>query len=58
MSVEEKMQKLKITPLPMPELAVPALNDKSIPAEIRQRIEKNNVQLIVFRDKIDRVNAN
>ena len=35
-----------------------SLNDKSLPAEIRQRIEKNNVQSIVFRDKTDRVNAN
>ena len=35
-----------------------SLKDKSLPAEIRRRIEKNNVQLIVFREKTDRVNAN
>ena len=61
MSLEEKMRKLKLTPLPMPKPAVPvlmSLSNKSLPAEIRQRIEKNNVQLIVFRDKTDRVNAN
>ena len=56
MSLEEKL-----TPFPMPKRIVPvlmSLNDKSLPAEIRQRIEKNNVQSIVFRDKTDRVNAN
>ena len=45
----------------MPKRAVPvimSLNDKSLPAEIRQRIEKNNVQSVVFRDKTDRVIAN
>ena len=55
------MRKLKLTPLPMPKRAVPvlkSLNDKSLPAEIRQRIEKNNVQSIVFRDKTERVIAN
>ena len=44
----------------MPKRAVPvlmSLTDKSLPAEIGQRIEKNNVQSIVFRDKTDRVNA-
>ena len=61
MSLEEKMRKLKLTPLPMPKRAEPvltSLKDKSLPAEIRQRIEKNNVQSIVFREKTDRVNAN
>ena len=61
MSLEKKTRKLKLTPLPMPKSAVPiliSLNDKSLPAEIRKRIEKNSVQLIVFRDKTDRVNAN
>ena len=55
------MRKLKLTPLPMPKRAVPvrmSLTDKNLPAEIRQRIEKNNVQSNVFRDKTDRVNAN
>ena len=61
MSLEDKMRKLKLTPLPMPKRAEPvlmSLNDKSLPAEIRRRIEKNNVQSIVFREKTDRVNAN
>ena len=61
MSLEEKMRKLKLTPLPMPKHAEPvlmSLKDKSLPAEIRRRIEKNNVQSIVFREKTDRVNAN
>ena len=61
MSLEEKMRKLKPTPLPMPKRAKPvlmSLSDKSLPAEIRRRIEKNNVQSIVFREKTDRVNAN
>ena len=61
MSLEEKMRKLKLTPLPMPKRAEPvlmSLKHKSLPAEIRRRIEKNNVQSIVFREKTDRVNAN
>ena len=61
MSLEEKMRKLKLTPLPMPKRAEPvlmSLKDKSLPAEIRRRIEKNNVQSIVFREETDRVNAN
>ena len=61
MSFEEKMQKLKLTPLPMPKRAVPvliSLNDKSLPANIRQRIEENNEPSIVFRDKTDKENAN
>ena len=61
MSLEEKMRKLKLKPLPMPKRAVAvlmSLNNESLPAEIRQRIEKNNVQSIVFRDNTDRVNAN
>ena len=61
MSLEEKMRKLKLTPLPMSKRAEPvlmSLKDKSLPAEIRRRIEKNNVQSIVFREKTDRVNAN
>ena len=55
------MRKLELTPLPMPERAVSvlmSLTDKSLPAGIRQRIEKNSVQSLVFTDKTDRVNAN
>ena len=45
----------------MPKRAVPvlmSLTHKSLPAEIRQRIQKIKVQSIVLRDKTDRVNAN
>ena len=44
MSLEEKMRKLKLTPLPMPNRAVPnlmSLNDKSLPAEIGHDFNKN-----------------
>ena len=61
MSLEEKMRMLKLTPLPIPKPAAPvlmSLTDKSLPVEITQRIENNNVQSIAFRDKTDRVNAN
>ena len=47
----------------MPKRAEPvlmSLNVKSLPAEIRRRIEKTKktTQSIVFREKTDRVNAN
>ena len=58
---KKKTRKLKLTRLHMPRRAVPvliSLTNKSLPDEIRQRFEKKNVQLIVFRDKTDRANAN
>ena len=61
MSVQEKMQRLKLTPLPMPKRAVPilmSLDDESFPKEIKQREKENDVESIVFRDKVDSINAN
>ena len=55
------MQRLKLTPLPMPKRAVPILmspDDESLPKEIRQRVKDNVVESIGFRDKVDPINAN
>ena len=32
--------------------------DESLPAEIKESIRDSNVESVVFRDKIDNVNAN
>ena len=61
MSIQEKMQRLKLTPLPMPKRAVlilMSLDDESLPKEIKQRVKENDVEFIVFRDKVDSINAN
>ena len=61
MSIQEKMQRLKLTPLPMPKRVVPvlmSLDDESLPKEIKQRVKENDVEIIVFRDKVDSINAN
>ena len=61
MSIQEKMQRLKLIPLPMPKRAVPilmSLDDESIPKEIKQRVKENDVESIVFRDKVDSINTN
>ena len=61
MYIQEKMQRLKLTPLPMPKRAVPvlmSLDDESLPKEIKQRVKENDVETIVFRDKVDSINAN
>ena len=53
--------RLKLTPLPMPNHAVPVQispTDKSLPAEIKESIRDSNVESVVFRDKADNVNAN
>ena len=55
------MQRLKLTTLPMPKRAVPilmSLDDESLPKEIKQRVKENDVESIVFRDKVDSINAN
>ena len=55
------MQRLKLTPLPMPKRAVPvlmSLDDETLPKEIKQRVKENDVETIVFRDKVDSINAN
>ena len=55
------MQRLKLTRLPMPKRAVPilmSLDDESLPKEIKRRLKENDVESIVFRDKVDSINAN
>ena len=55
------MQRLELTPLPMPKRAVTvlmSLDDESLPKEIKQRAKENDVESIVFRDKVDSINAN
>ena len=55
------MQRLTLTPLPMPKPEVPvlmSLDDESLPKEIKQRVQENDVESIVFRDKRDSINAN
>ena len=61
MSVQKEMQKLKLTPLPMHNRAVPILmflDEESLSKEITQRVKENDVESIVFRDKVDSINAN
>ena len=61
MSIQEKIKRLKITPLPMPTRAVPilmSLDDESLPKEIKQRVKESDVESIVYRDKVDSINAN
>ena len=61
MSIQEKTQRLKLTPLPMPKLAVPilmSLDDEILLKEIKKRVKENDVGSIVFRDKVDSINAN
>ena len=55
------MQKLKLTPLPITKRAVPtlmSLDDESLLKEIKQRVKENDVESIVFRDKVNSINAN
>ena len=45
----------------MPKCAVPilmSLDDESLPKEIKQRVKENDVESIVFRDKVDSIKAN
>ena len=45
----------------MPKRAVPilmSLDDESLPEEIKRRVKENDVESIVFRDKVDSMNAN
>ena len=61
MSLQEKMKRLKLTPLPTPKRAVPvlmSLDDETLPDYIKQLIKENNVESIVFRDKQDSMSAN
>ena len=48
------MQKLKLTPLPMPKRPVPiqiSLNDNTLPEKIRQVVNEGNVDSITYYDK-------
>ena len=61
MSLQEKMKRLKLTPLPTPKRAVPvlmSLDDETLPDDIKQLIKENNVESVVFRDKQDSMNSN
>ena len=61
MSLQEKMKRLKLTPLPTPKRAVPvpmSLDDETLPDDIKKLIEENNVESIVFRGKQDSMNPN
>ena len=61
MSLQEKMKRLQLTPLPPPKRAVQvlmSLDDETLTDDIKQLIEENNVESIVFRDKQDSMNAN
>ena len=61
MSIQEGMQRLKLTSLPMPKRAVQilmSLDDESLLKEIKQRVKENDVEFIDFRDKVDSINAN
>ena len=53
--------KTEKNPLPMTKRVVPvlmSLDDESLPKEIKQRVKENDVETIVFRDKVDSINAN
>ena len=61
MSLQEKMKRLKTTPLPTAKRAVPvliSLNDETLPDEIKQLIKECNVESVFFRDKQDSIYAN
>ena len=61
MFLQEKMKRLKLTPLTTPKRAVPvlkSLDDETFPDDIKQLIKENNVKSIIFRDKQDLMNAN
>ena len=51
MSLQEKMKRLKLTPLPMHKSPTPvqvSLDDESLPDEIKQVVSKGNMESIVF----------
>ena len=54
MSLQEKMRRLKLTPLPMHKSPTPvqvSLDDESLPDEIKQVVSKANVESIVYYAK-------
>ena len=51
MSMKEKMQRMNLTPLPMPKRSVPVqvpLNDENLPAEIKQLVEQGCVDSVTY----------
>ena len=58
---KREIAKTDTTPLTMPKRAVQrlvSLGDESLPKEIKQRMKENDVESIVFRDKVDSIKAN
>ena len=54
MSLQEKMKRMKLTPLPMHKSPTPvqvSLDDESLPDEIKQVVSKGNVESIVYYAK-------
>ena len=54
MSLQEKMKRLKLTPLPIHKSSAPVqvtLDDESLPDEIKQVVSKGNVESIVYYAK-------
>ena len=54
MSMKEKMQRMNLTPLPMPKRSVPVqvpLSDESLPDDIKQVVREGRVDSIVYREK-------
>ena len=59
--MQVKKQRLKLAPLPMPKRAVSiliSLDDESFLKETKQWVKEEDSESIVFRDKIDSINAN
>ena len=51
MSLQEKMKRLKLTPLPMHKSPTPvqvSLDDVSLPEEIKEVVSEGNVESIVY----------
>ena len=58
--MQEKAQRMNLTPLPMPKHAVPVQispTEKSLPEEVKESIRDSNVESVVFRDITDYMNA-
>ena len=54
MSLQEKMRRLKLTPLPIHKSSAPVqvtLDDESLPDEIKQIVSKGKVESIVYYAK-------
>ena len=54
MSLQEKMKRLKLNPLPMHTSPTPvqvSLDDESLPDEIKQVVSKGNVESVVYYAK-------